>query len=383
MKPFAFRKLWSVAGTESAVSDRVRTNLGNVAEEQISPEQVESLYSRSLTEGKKEILLTEHAGAAFKPCPGTDEKYLCCNYWVLNQATNCPIDCSYCILQYYLTNPVLTIYTNIDSMKEEIRARVSAEPQRFFRIGTGELADSLAVDPVSGAASDLIRFAAAEKRFLLELKTKSDHIDQLLELPHEGYTVLAWSLNPPRIIREEEHKSASLEERLSAAQRAMKAGYKLAFHFDPLIHYPEWEADYEELVRTLFKYVDPAAIAWISLGSLRYPPEMKSKAREKFPSSPIFLGEMIRGKDNKMRYFKGIRLPMFQKMVSWLKSYGSPDLFLYFCMEDREVWERSQGFVPRSNAHLEYLFIESLMRRFPDLAIPAPDEEAYETFATR
>ena len=360
----------------------VQNTLPDVPVVDIGSEKMEELFSKSMSEGKQEILISEAAGQSFKPCPGTDESYICCNYWVLNQATNCPIDCSYCILQYYLSNPVLTLYSNLDKMKEEIRKGLDEEPHRFFRIGTGELADSLVMDPISDTAKELIDFAAVEKRFLLELKTKSDAVSHLVSHPHQGWTVMAWSLNPPFIIKTEEHKSATLSERLKAAALAEKAGYKLAFHFDPILYYPDWEKDYEETIKHLFQHINPESVTWISMGSLRYPPEMKSKAREKFPASPLFLGEMVLGKDNKMRYFKAIRLSMYKKIWYWLRLYGSKDLFIYFCMEDQEIWRETMGFAPENNAHLDFLFHESLRIRFPDLRLSPPNRDDYENFVT-
>ena len=170
MKEHRIRRILRQDGSEGAIYDHIKRVLPDVEEERIDAEGEKRLYAMTMTEGKQEILLSKAQGSLLKPCPGTDESYLCCNYWVLNQSSNCPIDCSYCILQYYLTNPVLTQYTNLEDMKEDIRKKTDSEPGRFLRIGTGELADSLAMDHLSGAAESLIRFAAEERRFLLELK---------------------------------------------------------------------------------------------------------------------------------------------------------------------------------------------------------------------
>ncbi len=46
--------------------------------------------------------------------------------------------------------------------------------------------------------------------------------------------------------RRDEHGTASLSERLLAARRCQDAGYRLGFHFDPIVEYPNWEDDYED-----------------------------------------------------------------------------------------------------------------------------------------
>jgi len=91
--------------------------------------------------------VTRFYGRRLKPCPGTSN-HICCGYHVINAITNCPMDCSYCVLQTYLTNPLLTLYSNWDDMLAEIENFLSLRPQALVRLGTGELSDSLALDPI-------------------------------------------------------------------------------------------------------------------------------------------------------------------------------------------------------------------------------------------
>ncbi|MCP4728222.1 MAG: DNA photolyase, partial [bacterium] len=56
--------------------------------------------------GKDTLHLISYKGEFLKPCPGT-QKYICCGYQILNLSMNCPIDCSYCILQSYFNQPNL------------------------------------------------------------------------------------------------------------------------------------------------------------------------------------------------------------------------------------------------------------------------------------
>jgi spore photoproduct lyase len=52
-----------------------------------------------------------------------------------------------------------------------------------------------------------------------------------------------------------------------------------------------------------------------------------------------------------MRYFKPLRIRLYQKMVSWIREVA-PEVCLYFCMEDDEVWEKSMGFLPSEQGGL-------------------------------
>ena len=47
----------------------------------------------------------------------------------------------------------------------------------------------------------------------------------------------------------------------------------------------------------------------------------------------------------KMRYFKPLRIRIYQKIVTAIRKYA-PELTVYFCMEDDEVWEQVMGYLP-------------------------------------
>jgi spore photoproduct lyase len=313
--------------------------------------------------GKRHLLITHFFGRRLKPCPGTSN-HLCCGYYVINAITNCPMDCSYCVLQGYLNNPFLTLYTNWDDLLQEIDAFLSGDHPSLVRLGTGELSDSLALESIFPFSQFLISFFAEKHNGILELKTKSTNVDSLLHLNHRGRTVVSWSLNPPKMIEEEEVRTAPLKERIEAARRCEEKGYPLGFHFDPIIYHEGWEKEYHETILQIFKQVDPKRVLWISLGGFRYPPRLKSIVEERFPKTKVFLGELFPGKDAKFRYLKEIRVEMYQKMVKWLTEMN-PDLFIYLCMESREVWKKVFGWAPENSRHLNGMF-ENRLREFLD-----------------
>ena len=294
-----------------------------------------------LGEAKRQMILTAHRGRAFKPCQGIGPGHICCNYRVIDLISGCPMDCSYCILQSYLANnPITTVYVNIESILEELGSFLSSHPQHKFRIGTGELADSLALDPITDFASILIPFFASRPNAVLELKTKTDIVDHLLDLRHKGHTVISWSVNTPQLIASDERDTTTLDERLAAATKAASAGYGLGFHFDPIIvskGTSEEIAVYMEVIDRIFEAVDPQRIAWVSLGLLRYPPELAELARRRFPDTRIFSGELVPTTD-KVRYPRFIRQEVYRPLWDRLSS-RLPTNKLYLCMETKAVWE--------------------------------------------
>lgn len=305
-----------------------------------------------LTQGKRILHLKHFPGISFKACPGTTEDAVCCNYFTIDFIENCPLECTYCILQAFLNKPVITIHANIQEILEQVRERVEAQPQRFFRVGTGEHSDSLALDPLLRINDQVIPFFGKLKNAVLEVKTKTAYVDHLLDLPHQGNTVLAWSINPAEIVEKEEHKTARLHERLAAAKKATDAGYKVAFHFDPLIYYPEWEKGYDDLIEQLVNTVPMEKVAWVSIGALRYIPKLKTIVEERFPKSSIFLGEFVRGEDGKMRYAKKVRQRMFQHVRRRLHE-AAPDVTTYLCMEKAPVWQKTMSITPKTDNDLD------------------------------
>lgn len=306
-------------------------------------------------DGKKRLLISTHQGEFLKKCPGT-QGFVCCNYYVLNASTGCPLDCSYCILQeYLLNNPAVRIFANTDALFAQLEAAFALSPRRPFRVGTGELTDSLALDPVTGFSGDLVSFFGRQENATLELKTKTDAVENLLGLPHNGHTVIAWSVNPESVIQTVERGCASLEERLSAAGRCREAGYPVAFHFDPILFDPGWETPYAGVVKRIFSSIPAESISWISLGGLRFPSALKRIVRSRFPESRMVTGELVPCPDNKLRYLRPVRVEGYRFMVQAILEFG-PRVPIYLCMESRDVWEAVFERVPARIQNLAGIF---------------------------
>lgn len=297
----------------------------------------------SVSKGKQVLLLTTHNGLFLKPCPGT-RYYRCCGYKILNIAGFCSLDCSYCILQAYFHPPVLQCYVNQTDMLKELDA-VLKNSKGVLRIGTGEFTDSLIWNDVTDLTSRLIRRFADQNRAVLELKTKTVNIGPMRQADHKRKIIAAWSLNTERVIAAEERGSASLDERLAAAAACERMGYPLAFHFDPVILYEGCEDEYAAVIEKLFSAVSANNIVWISLGSFRFMPQLKPMIQSRFPESTIVYGEFITGMDGKMRYFKPLRIQAYKTIIAAIRAMA-PEVCVYFCMEDDEVWEKCMGFTP-------------------------------------
>lgn len=308
---------------------------------------------------KHTLLLAKQRGPFMRLCPGTP-KHICCLYNNLDVAAGCDLNCTYCFLQGYLDSPVITLYSNLNDMYAELNAKVANKPHRFYRIGTGELSDSLTFDDFTGLSVDLVTYFSDKLNAIIELKSKNIHIDHVLGLDHNRRSVISWSMNSEAMANSEESDAAPLDERLRAAREVQDAGYRLGFHFDPMIHHDNWRDGYRETVDKMFEIIEPENVAWISLGALRYPASFDTIIRKNHPESSIVLGELLPGIDQKLRYFKKIRINMFKHIYSVIKSHA-PDVFVYLCMEREEIWQKSFGWSPRNSAELKTLLDKRVM----------------------
>ena len=325
------------------------------------------LSAREFARSKRLLYLEPFKGHFFKRCPGSRPGLACCNYFVLNWGQQCDMNCSYCYLQSFINSPVLTIYTNLDSALQELRDLNMAD--QALRIGTGETVDSLSLDDFTLFSHDLIEFFRDYPKWTLEFKTKSAKVDQFLEVPHNGNVVVSWSINPQNVIAKEEHLTASLDERLSAAGKCLRQGFKIAFHIDPMIYHPEWEQSYGQLVHEICQRFRPEDIPYFSVGALRFQPEQKSIMRERFGlDSWVTRAEVFPSQDGKLRYDARLRQNMFNFVMGRFKE-NNPAWRIFMCMETPETWLKTVGTSPfriPNNRDLFDASAPSRVRKFRD-----------------
>ncbi|MEA3346553.1 MAG: hypothetical protein U9Q21_00495 [Candidatus Auribacterota bacterium] len=203
------------------------------------------------------------------------------------------------------------------------------------------MTDSLVFDHITEYSPVIIDFFRSYPKSTFEFKTKSDNIDLLLKTRHNGNIVVGWTFNPQYIIDRAEFYTASLRQRIKAAQKCTKAGFKIAIHFDPIIYFSGWEKHYEPLVNMLFDRIKAKNIAWISLGTLRISVRLKKVIENRFPESDLLNEEIILGYDEKLRYRYEKRRDIYKKMMTWIQK-RSKKVKIYLCMEDHSMCQNCQ-----------------------------------------
>jgi len=308
----------------------------------------------SATGGAGSLTVAVEKGAFLRRCPGTPGM-ICCNLFVLNLGVGCPYGCSFCFLHNYQNQPGIRVYANfLDAMAEVEEAAEDFEGDEL-RVTTGEFADSLALEELTGMASELIPPFGRQKKALLELKTKSDQVDSLLGLEHGGQVVVSWSLSPAVVAQREECGAPPLEARLAAAQKAAAAGYLLAFHFDPVFLIADWQQHYVNLVDKIFDRLPGARVRWFSLGGFRYTQSLKNVMEQRDSETPVFLHEFVPCDDGKFRYFAPLRAEMYRILREAIER-RAPRTPVYACMESAQIWKKAFGSLPAGIEKLGPIF---------------------------
>lgn len=305
------------------------------------------------------IRFEKQKGKFIKHCPCTPD-VIPCGYYNINLHTGCPYCCSYCILQAYLETTEPIFFTNLDDMEKELTE--ISHTQKYLRIGTGELSDSLALDPQTRYSHKILSIFEKFPHIVFEFKTKSTHVENLLNYGKKlKNIVVSWSLNPQEVIEREELLTPDLFSRLKAIEKAQNHGYKIGIHFDPIVIFDGWQTAYLALIKEISKIIDPPRIAWWSLGALRFPYSLREHIF-KYRDSRLFEGELIKGHDGKYRYFKPLRLELFRYMKQKILEHITKDVPLYLCMEDKEVWEDVFPEIPSNEEAVNKYLYESAFK---------------------
>jgi len=290
-------------------------------------------------------------------CPVASEETMCCNLRTIDVVENCGFGCSYCTIQTFYGDEIAFD----PDISEKLKA-IELDPERFYHMGTGQSSDALMWGNQHGLLDGLCDFARERPNVLLELKTKSKNVAYFLRHGAPANVFLSWSLNPPTIIRSEEHFTPELEERLDAARRVADAGIRVAFHFHPIVYYDGWEEEYREVVEEVMDRFAADEVVFISLGSVTFIKPVVRAIRQRAWQSKILQMELVPGPKGKLSYPDAVKEKLFQHLYQCFASWHG-EVFFYLCMEAARFWETTFGRVYRNNEEFESDFIRHMQKK--------------------
>jgi spore photoproduct lyase len=286
-------------------------------------------------------------GMGLGTCPVASEGTRCCNLLTLDAVESCGFDCSYCSIQsFYNQNKI-----GFDKDFKKKLENLQLDPNEIYHIGTGQSSDSLMWGNKEGILDALFDFAKRNPNVILEFKTKSHNIKYFLEHEVPKNIIVTWSLNTPVIIKNEEHLTASLDERIYSARALADKGVLVGFHFHPIVVYKDYLDEYKDVYDTLLKTFDPKEVVLVSMGTLTFiKPVIKQLHERKMKTKILQMPfETINGKQS---YSLETKKEMFQHCYESFKPWHEK-VYFYMCMEAHELWQDVFGYQYASNNQME------------------------------
>lgn len=255
-------------------------------------------------------------------------------FFSLDIAEGCYCKCTYCILQSYLSHKKIKIHANFLDSLNKIDAEIKQKATNAY-ISTGIFADSLIINELYPYFEGLYHLSIKNPNCNFELRSKIDNINNIKNNNANCNNIIfAWSLTPQFIISNLEKGTSSLEKRLKAAVGIIKKGYRLALHFDPIIYYHNYEANYYELIKYLATEIPADQISFISLGALRFPQSFLDIIKNEYKNHWLFQIEFVPIYKNTYSYLRFIRISLYKNLIYLLRNYLSNDCPIYIMEED-------------------------------------------------
>ena len=266
----------------------------------------------------------------------TPAKTVCPNFYLLAHANGCTFSprCSYCYLKSSFGHlKGEEVFTNVDTMLDEVKRWIHRDGLDTYILNMGNLSDSLAFEDVRPVVPQLVELfrtgAEANGRphtLLLVSKGGTKDCEGLFKTEPCQNVIVSFSVNSPEAARRHERGPATIADRMRAAERLSKNGWRIRIRLDPMMR----GFDYTEIIERL-RRLSPERV---TLGSLR-----AEKNLYRHSDDGLF-DELQKppGHDKVFslaRYPKKERLAMYQQAVDVLRDVCPIGL----CEETTDIWD--------------------------------------------
>lgn len=247
-------------------------------------------------------------------------------------AYNCIYECQYCYLQGYFNSPDIVLFINHEEILAEMKRTLTTHSGQKVWFHAGEFSDSLALTHLTGELELYHEFCKRNPDAIIELRTKSINLKEILKLEPLPNFIVSFSLSPKDMARRVDLKTPSMDSRLKAMEQLKEKGFPVAAHFDPIIFEDRLKENYEELL-TKMKHVN-SSLEYLSLGVVRFTKDVYREAEKNYPDSVIHTGPMVKSFDGKVRYHRPMRMWMMNTVKDLATKHGVQKDRIYLCMEE-------------------------------------------------
>ncbi|MBO7703824.1 MAG: hypothetical protein J6S26_05200 [Solobacterium sp.] len=205
-------------------------------------------------------------------------------FFYTSTVINCIYDCEYCWLKGMYQSAWPVIFLNTDAFLKETEALLKDGP---MYLSLSFESDLVPLESLTNHIRLWNDFVLQHGGLTAEIRTKSGVTSLYSSLTPDPRMIFSFTLSPQRLIDSSEHFTASLRERLGAAECAMEHGFPVRLSFDPIIRYEGWKKDWKELVEITAETLPLAKVKDISIGTYRQSDAYQKRMRKRFPASVI------------------------------------------------------------------------------------------------
>ncbi|WP_347568856.1 spore photoproduct lyase [Evansella sp. AB-P1] len=167
-------------------------------------------------------------------------------------ATGCMGHCQYCYLQTTMgSKPYIRTYVNVEEILGAAQSYIDEHAPEITRFEAACTSDIVGIDHLTHSLKKTIEFFGKTELGKLRFVTKYHHVDHLLDADHRGKTRFRFSINADYVIRNFEHGTSPLTERIGAAEKVARAGYPLGFIVAPIYIHEGWQEGYKKMFEIL------------------------------------------------------------------------------------------------------------------------------------
>ena len=265
---------------------------------------------------------------------------VCQDAWEVHSAFGCLHRCDYCHIGGFLS-----IMVNLEELVERLPQLLAENPWlQLYKYDN--MTDTIAFEPEYGASELMVRFFAEQDGRYLMLYTKSDNVDHLLPLEHNGNTIVSFSISSESVARLVEHNTPGTLQRIEAAAKVQGAGYTPRVRFSPIVPVRGWRDELAALVHDLLSRATPDVLTIDILGWMN--PERIGDILDTSLLDPRFLDEMRRFHapgppgpayypTSKHIFPHALRREVYDHVIERCRA-ENPLVPVSLCNETREMW---------------------------------------------
>ncbi|MCY6483158.1 spore photoproduct lyase [Clostridium aestuarii] len=273
-----------------------------------------STPSEKYGEGKNTLVVGERKTLEFQSCKPSA-------HYQLPLVSGCMGMCEYCYLNTQMgKKPYIKIHTNLQEILNKAGEYIEKRKPEITIFEGAATSDPVPIEGYSGALEAAIKYFSKNEYSKFRFVTKYTDVDNLLNIEHNGKTMIRFSINTDEIIKVYEHRTPCLQKRLEAAYKISESGYELGFIIAPVFLCNKWENQYLQLLIKVADIFKDKKIRF-EIISHRFTKRAKENIINIFPKTMLPMEEEIRKfKYGQFGYGKYVyRKDEFKRMEEFFK----------------------------------------------------------------